>query len=98
MKDDTPPILSEKHYGAPSVFLPENILREARRQKGIGAASVPAVCVLDPDGDIVRYIKRTGRARKEGLGPAIIQNSTSRARTVSTSALCRARWVRPTPS
>jgi uridine phosphorylase len=65
VKDDVPPILSEKHYGSPSVFLPENILREARRQKGIGAASVPAVCVLDPDGDIVRYIKRTGRARKE---------------------------------
>jgi uridine phosphorylase len=62
---DVPPILSEKHYGAPSVFLPENILREARRQKGIAAAIVPGVCVLDPDGDIVRYLKRTRRARRE---------------------------------
>src|SRR5262245_16458616 len=45
--------------------MPENILREARRQKGLSAASVPAVCALDPDGDIVRHLKRTGRARRE---------------------------------
>ncbi len=60
-----PPILSEKHYGAPSVFTPENILREARRQKGLAPVTVPAICVLDPDGDIVRHLKRTGRARRE---------------------------------
>jgi uridine phosphorylase len=60
-----PPILSEKHYGAQSVFTPENILREARRQKGLGVASVPSVCVLDPDGDIVRFLRRTGRARRQ---------------------------------
>jgi uridine phosphorylase len=65
VKDDVPPILSEKHYAAPSVFLPENILREARRQKGLAVAIVPGVCVLDPDGDIVRHLKRTGRARRE---------------------------------
>src|SRR5262245_41819253 len=65
VKGDTPPILSDKHYEAPSVFAPENILREARRQKRLAAASVPAVCVLDPDGDIVRYLKRTQRARRE---------------------------------
>jgi uridine phosphorylase len=65
VKDDAPPILAEKHYGAPSVFTPENILREARRQKSLAAGSMPAVCVLDPDGDIVRHLKRTGRARKE---------------------------------
>jgi uridine phosphorylase len=64
---DVPPILSEKHYGASSVFLPENILREARRQKGIATAIVPGVCVLDPDGDIVRYLKRTRRARREEM-------------------------------
>lgn len=67
MKDEptAPPILSEKHYRAQSVFTPENILREARRQKGLCAASVPSVCVLDPDGDIVRYLKHTGRAQRE---------------------------------
>ena len=47
-----PPILSGKRYGAPSVFTPENLLREARRQKGLGETTVPDVCVLDPDGDV----------------------------------------------
>ena len=55
-------ILADKHFDAPSAFTPENLLREARRQKGIEAASVPAVCVLDPDGDMVRQLRRDGRA------------------------------------
>ena len=63
--DPVPPILRNKHYDTPSAFTPENILREARRQKNLKAASVPAVCVLDPDGDIARYLKRSGRARKD---------------------------------
>ncbi len=49
--------------GAPSVFRPENLLREARRQKGIPDVPVPEVCLLDPDGDIVRQIRADGRAR-----------------------------------
>ena len=49
-----PPILANKHYGESSAFVPENLLREARRQKGLIDESVPEVCVLDPDGDIVR--------------------------------------------
>lgn len=64
-KDDPPPILAGKAYGAESVFRPESLLREARRQKGIGAASVPAVCVLDPDGDMVRTLRRDGRAERD---------------------------------
>jgi uridine phosphorylase len=55
------PILADKHHGAPSTFTPENLLREARRQKSIDAASVPAVCVLDPDGDMVRQLRHEGR-------------------------------------
>ena len=58
-----PPILANKHNAAPSVFMPENLLREARRQKGVPAAPVPEICVLDPDGDIVRYLNATGRAQ-----------------------------------
>ena len=58
-----PPILADKAYGAPSEFLPENLLREARRQKLLPNASMPEVCVLDPDGDIVRHLKHTGAAR-----------------------------------
>jgi uridine phosphorylase len=60
-----PPILQRKHYREASAFTPEGLLREARRQKGIAAASVPAVCVLDPDGDIVRQLMRGGRARRD---------------------------------
>lgn len=56
-------ILGPKHYQEPSVFRPENLLREARRQKGIAHGPVPQVCVLDPDGDIVRYLRKQERAR-----------------------------------
>jgi len=65
--DDTPgapTIHAAKDYAAPSVFLPENLLREARRQRGVPDVSVPAVCVLDPDGDMVRTLRRSGRARR----------------------------------
>lgn len=57
------PILTSKDHAAPSVFRPEALLREARRQKSLPIASVPQVCVLDPDGDIVRRLKRTGACR-----------------------------------
>ena len=46
-----------------SVFRPEHLLREARRQRGLPERDVPAVGVLDPDGDLVDYLRRTGRAR-----------------------------------
>ncbi len=52
----TPPILLQKHYAEPSVFTAENLLREARRQKSLPRQQVPRVCVLDPDGDIVRWL------------------------------------------
>ena len=45
------PLLQHKRYDAPSAFTPESLLREARRQKGLEVAAVPAVCVLDPDGE-----------------------------------------------
>jgi uridine phosphorylase len=38
-------------------------LREARRQKGLRAVDVPDICILDPDGDIVRRLRQEGRAR-----------------------------------
>jgi len=58
----TPPILSNKHYTEPSVFTAENLLREARRQKSLARGHVPRVCILDPDGDIVRWLVGTHRA------------------------------------
>lgn len=57
-----PPILSQKHFDVSSAFTPESLLREARRQKGLPATTVPEVCVLDPDGDIVRYLRIAGHA------------------------------------
>jgi uridine phosphorylase len=60
-----PPILRDKHFEEASAFQPESILREARRQKGLADASVPAVCVLDPDGDMVRQLEAAGRARRD---------------------------------
>jgi uridine phosphorylase len=65
MTDEAPPILSGKDHAAPSVFSPEGLLREARRQKSLPAAAVPAVCVLDPDGDLVRRLVADGDARRD---------------------------------
>jgi uridine phosphorylase len=53
-----------RQYDAPSVFQPENLLREARRQRGLPDTPVPAVCALDPDGDIVRSLRARGRSRR----------------------------------
>lgn len=54
------PILSGKDASAPAVFAPLTVLREAKRQRQLPALHVPPVCLLDPDGDIVRWLKRTG--------------------------------------
>jgi uridine phosphorylase len=62
---ESTPLLSNKGYHEPSVFVPENLLREARRQKSLPMAIVPEICVLDPDGDIVRTLVRQQRARRE---------------------------------
>ena len=57
-----PPILADKDYAAVSVFDPANLLREARRQKEVPGIAVPEICMLDPDGDILRVLRREGRA------------------------------------
>jgi uridine phosphorylase len=55
------PILELKDHTAPSVFLAENMLREARRQKNLAELSVPEICILDPDGDLLRHLREAGR-------------------------------------
>jgi len=57
------PLLANKHYVNPSVFLPENLLREARRQKSVPKGHVPTICILDPDGDLVAYLRTLERVR-----------------------------------
>ncbi len=59
---NTAPILAHKSYAEPSVFTPDNLLREARRQKALVYGQAPQICVLDPDGDIVEHLRETGRA------------------------------------
>ena len=63
------PILDHKDPDAPSVFEPAALLREARRQKGLPQAEVPAVCILDPDGDIVRRLRKSSQARLSASWP-----------------------------
>lgn len=58
------PILAGKDFDAPSVFEPENLLREARRQKNLPDSPIPEICLLDPDGDIVRALATSGRSRR----------------------------------
>jgi uridine phosphorylase len=64
-----PPILANKDPNAASVFEPDALLREARRQKQLPLANVPDVCILDPDGDIVRRLRRSGEAKLSDTWP-----------------------------
>jgi uridine phosphorylase len=58
------PLLAGKAYAQDSVFRPENLLREARRQRHLPEVAVPRVCLLDPDGDIARYLAGPGNGRR----------------------------------
>jgi uridine phosphorylase len=64
-----PPILDHKRHDAPSVFEPVALLREARRQKSLAITDVPGLCVLDPDGDILRRLKQLGAATRMETWP-----------------------------
>lgn len=59
------PLLQNKHFARPAVFQPENLLRETRRQKSLPSGSVPTVCVLDPDGDIVAHLLKSHQAEHD---------------------------------
>ena len=59
---ESAPILAAKATRAPSLFRPESLIREGRRQLGRTDDPVPDVCLLDPDGDVVRYLRRTDAA------------------------------------
>ena len=65
----TPPILRHKSYETSSAFTPENLLRQARRQKRLPNIAVPEICILDPDGDIVRNLRASGRASRHDGWP-----------------------------
>jgi hypothetical protein len=63
LDDGAAPLIARGDHAVPSVFRPENLLREARRQKGLPPGSVPPVCVLDPDGDMVAHVRKTFDAK-----------------------------------
>jgi uridine phosphorylase len=61
------PILTDKLFSEPSVFTAQGLLDGARRQKGLVPGHVPPVCVLDPDVDLTRHLRTTGRASPDPL-------------------------------
>ncbi len=60
----SPPVLEDKYHAEAPVFRPENLLREGRRQRGIAKGEVPRVCLLDPDGDVLRWLKDRRKAER----------------------------------
>lgn len=66
-QDTLPPLLHRKAYTQASEFVPENLLREARRQRSVPDGRVPSVCILDPDGDIVSNLVARGEAQQNAL-------------------------------
>ncbi len=68
MTEETP-LVTARAYGEPSVFDPESLLSEARRQKDLPEKPVPEICLLDPDGDIMQYLRESGQAAKDPAWP-----------------------------
>ncbi|THE64678.1 uridine phosphorylase [Salinadaptatus halalkaliphilus] len=72
MTEESPvdsPLLGAKAYDEPSVFTSDSLVREARRQKDLPEEPVPEICALDPDGDLVRYLRETGQAERDSNWP-----------------------------
>lgn len=66
---DSSPLFEAKEFDELSVFTPEALLENARRQKDLPERSVPEICILDPDGDIVRQLTATGEAHEDEAWP-----------------------------
>lgn len=63
------PLLAAKEYSEQSVFSPADLVGSARDQKSLPEEPVPDICILDPDGDLVRHLVSTGAARKDEAWP-----------------------------
>lgn len=66
---DSSPLLEGKDFEAPSIFAPDALVEQARAQKGLPERAVPEICILDPDGDIVRQLRATDAAEKDDTWP-----------------------------
>jgi len=84
------PILDNKDPGAPSVFEPTALLREARRQKGLPIVEVPAISFVALD--------IPGRRSLRPRGLAITLNSTNLRLLTKPPASSDAQWARHSPS
>lgn len=62
LRVDHAPLMRKKCHNLPSVFSLDNLLKHAQRQQALPTEHVPEICVLDPDGDIVRYLLQRGEA------------------------------------
>ncbi|MFN0106006.1 MAG: nucleoside phosphorylase [Bryobacteraceae bacterium] len=62
MNSPAPPILSHP-TDEPSAFTPDALLAAVRAGRGLPADAVPAVCVLDFDGDLTDWLVARGRVR-----------------------------------
>ena len=92
------PLIERADHRAPSVFRPENMMREARRQKGLDAGPVPRVVLLDPDGDMVDYVRAHFGARPLTLLGLLPHGHVDlERRKASPSASSAMRWGRPSP-
>ena len=69
LDSDPSPLLESKEFDKPSVFIPESLLGNARLQKNLPERPVPDICILDPDGDIVRQLAATDEAHKDDTWP-----------------------------
>lgn len=63
------PLFGTKEFDEPSVFTPESLVSNARRQKSLPEEPVPDVCLLDPDGDVVHQLRETGVAEPDDTWP-----------------------------
>ena len=59
------PILEHDDPDAPSLFTAKAMLNLARQCKGLVAGEAPAICVLDPDGDLERHLHACGELRDD---------------------------------
>ncbi len=59
------PILEHDDPDSPSLFTAKAMLSLARQCKGLVAGEVPAICVLDPDGDLERHLHACGELRDD---------------------------------
>lgn len=62
MQNDVLPLLRH-HLASPSAFRPEDLVQAVRVERGIDAAHVPKICVLDFDGDLTDWLVHSGIAR-----------------------------------